>query len=123
MLLAMLAFSGDPVSPRWVQASLVVLGAGFGFFSTPNTHAVMGAVPRKFIGVAAGTLSTMRLTGQALSLGIVLFLFSIYIGRATVTVDNHAAFVTATRIAFSVFACLSFSGIFTSMARGRRAAG
>ena len=39
---------------------LLVLGVGMGIFSSPNTSAVMGCVDRGKLGVASGTLSTMR---------------------------------------------------------------
>ena len=39
-------------------------------FSSPNTSAVMGSVPRPQLGVASGTLATMRFLGQALSIGV-----------------------------------------------------
>jgi hypothetical protein len=67
--LAMLAFLGVSLNIDWVFASVFVLGAGFGFFSSPKTNAVMSSVSRKFYGVASGTLGTMRLTGQAFFLG------------------------------------------------------
>lgn len=116
--LSMLAFLGSPASLPWVFASLFVLGAGFGLFSSPNTNAVMSSVARQFYGVASGTLGTMRLTGQALSLGLVLLIFSLYIGRVEITAANHAAFVQAMKIAFSASAIICFFGIFASAARG-----
>ncbi len=117
--LSMLAFLGTHADLVWVFASLFVLGAGFGLFSSPNINAVMGSVARKFYGVASGTMGTMRLTGQALSMGLVLLLFSLYIGRVQITPANHTLFVQAMRIAFSASAVLSFVGIFASAARGR----
>jgi EmrB/QacA subfamily drug resistance transporter len=47
---------------------LLVLGAGFGLFSSPNSNAVMSAVDRAHYGVGSATLATMRLVGQSLSL-------------------------------------------------------
>lgn len=117
--LAMLAFLGGNANLPWVIASLFVLGAGFGFFSSPNTNAVMSSVARKFYGVASGTLGTMRLTGQALSMGLVLLLFSLYIGKVQITPANYDLFVKTTRIAFAVSAVICFIGIFASAARGK----
>ncbi len=117
--LLMLTFLGSEAHLPWVFASLFVLGAGFGLFSSPNTNAVMSSVDRKFYGVASGTLGTMRLTGQALSQGLVLLLFSLYIGRVAITPATHAAFVQAMKIAFCVSALICFAGIFASAARGR----
>jgi len=49
---------------------LVIVGIGFGLFSSPNTSAVMGSVSQEELGVAAGTLGTMRFMGQSLGLAM-----------------------------------------------------
>jgi MFS family permease len=117
--LAMLIFVGGDVSLGYILASLVVLGIGFGFFSSPNTNAVMGSVERKFYGVASGMLGTMRLTGQTFSLGMAMLLFALYIGRVQITPENYPLFVKSMRTAFIIMAALCFIGIFASIARGR----
>ncbi len=117
--LAMLAFLGRNANLVWIFASLFVLGAGFGLFSSPNTNAVMSSVARKFYGVASGTLGTMRLTGQALSLGLVLLLFSLYIGKVQIVPANYDLFIKTMRVAFGVSAIICFIGIFASAARGK----
>ncbi len=117
--LVMLSFLGSNTSLVLIFASLLVLGVGFGFFSSPNTNAVMSSVERKFYGVASGTLGTMRLTGQAFSLGLVLLLFSVYIGRVQITSAYYPLFLRSMRVAFWISAVLCFFGVFASIARGR----
>jgi EmrB/QacA subfamily drug resistance transporter len=117
--LTMLVFLGSGTGLTYVLASLFVLGLGFGFFTSPNTNAVMSSVDRKFYGVASGTLGTMRLVGQALSLGLVLLLFSLYIGKVQITPESYSLFLKAMKIAFVVSAALCFAGIFASIARGK----
>jgi EmrB/QacA subfamily drug resistance transporter len=117
--LVMLTFLSNVTSLQYILISLVILGLGFGFFSSPNTNAVMGSVERKFYGVASGTLGTMRLTGQALSMGMVLLLFALYIGRVQITPEYYPLFLKSMKIAFSISAALCFAGIFASIARGR----
>jgi len=117
--LIMLIFLGDATSLQYILISLVILGLGFGFFSSPNTNAVMSSVERKFYGVAAGTLGTMRLTGQAFSMGMALLLFTLYIGRVQITPEYYPLFLRSMKIAFSISATLCFAGIFASIARGR----
>jgi EmrB/QacA subfamily drug resistance transporter len=117
--LVMLIFLGTGTGLTFILASLVVLGLGFGFFSSPNVNAIMGSVPAKSYGVAASTLGTMRLTGQALSMGMSLLLFAIYIGKAQITPEYYSLFLKSMRIAFTVSASLCFAGILASIARGR----
>ena len=117
--LIMLVFmnQGSPVG--FLIASLIVLGLGFGLFSSPNMNAIMGSVERKSYGVASGTVGTMRLLGQMFSMGIATLIFAVYIGRIQITPETHDQFLTAARVAFVVFAALCFVGIFASLARGK----
>ena len=39
-------------------------------FSSPNTSAVMGSVPRSQLNVASGFLATMRFAGQGMSIAV-----------------------------------------------------
>jgi MFS family permease len=117
--LVMLAFLNNVTGLPFILASLIVLGLGFGFFSSPNVNAIMGSVERKFYGVASGTLGTMRLTGQAFSMGMALLLFALYIGRVQITPEYYPLFLKSMKVAFSISAGLCFGGIFASIARGR----
>jgi MFS family permease len=117
--LFMLIFVSNGASIGYIVTSLIILGLGFGFFSSPNTNAVMGSVDRKFYGVASGMLGTMRLTGQAFSLGISLLLFAIFIGRVQITPEYYPLFLKSMRVAFIIMAALCFLGIFASIARGK----
>lgn len=49
---------------------LFIIGAGMGLFSSPNTAAIMNAVPAKFRGVASGMRSTFTNAGTMLSMGV-----------------------------------------------------
>jgi EmrB/QacA subfamily drug resistance transporter len=117
--LVMLIFLGSNTGLIYILVSLFVLGLGFGFFTSPNTNAVMSSVDRRFYGVASGTLGTMRLVGQAFSLALVLLIFSIFIGKVQITPEYYTLFIKAMRIAFIISAILCFVGIFASIARGK----
>ena len=108
-----LAFIGLDVPLPRVAAALAALGVGFGLFSSPNTSAVMGSVQRSQYGVASATLATVRMTGQAFSMGIAMLVFALA-GSATGSTS-----LPAVRAAFAVFAALSVLGTFASLARER----
>lgn len=99
--------------------NLALLGLGFALFSSPNTNAIMSAVERKFYGVASSTVALMRLTGQMFSMGIVIVIFSILIGKVEISPENQENFLHSIKIAFILFSILSFGGIFASLARGK----
>jgi len=103
----------------FILASLVVIGIGFAFFSSPNTNAIMSSVVARSYGVASATLATMRQIGMMLSMGIAMLIFAIYIGRVEITPEYYAIFVSSMKVAFITFAILCFCGIFASLARGK----
>jgi len=116
--LAMLIFLTANISLAYVIASLAIGGIGFGLFSSPNTNAVMSSVQNRFYGVASGILSTMRATGQMLSMGIALLLFAVYMGHTQITPQNFTQFLQSARTAFTIFSLLCLGGTFASLVRG-----
>ena len=117
--LLMLSFLGPDTGLWLIIISLIILGVGFAFFSSPNTNAIMSSVENRFYGVAAGTLGTMRYIGQMLSLAVATMLFSIYVGRVQITPEYFPQFLAAFKTAFVVFTVLCFLGVFASLARGK----
>ncbi|MBU0491903.1 MAG: MFS transporter [Chloroflexi bacterium] len=117
LLLLVFVGAGTPLS--FIVFSLALLGLGFALFSSPNTHAVMSAVDKRRYGVASGTLATMRLTGQTLSLGITMLVFALIIGSAQITPTQYEAFVQSMHIILAIMTGLCAVGVFASLVRGR----
>jgi hypothetical protein len=113
------AFLGSGTPLGLIVAGQVLLGAGFGLFSSPNTNAIMGCVERRCYGTASGTVATMRMVGQMFSMGIAMLLLALFVGRVQITPDQHAGLLAAMRVAFAVFAVLCLGGVFASLARGK----
>jgi MFS family permease len=120
--LGLLALVGPATPVAFLVACLVLLGAGFGLFSSPNTNAVMGSVEKRSYGVASATLATMRLVGQMLSMGMASLVLALFVGREAVGLEQAARFVAGMRAAFVLFALLCVAGVFASLARGRSVA-
>ncbi|QQE77521.1 MFS transporter [Alicyclobacillus sp. SO9] len=56
---------------RWLfWLYLFIIGAGMGLFASPNSAAIMNAVPARYRGVASGMRSTFMNAGMMLSLGV-----------------------------------------------------
>jgi uncharacterized protein involved in response to NO len=102
-----------------VIANLLFLGFGLALFVSPNTNAIMSSVDKKFYGVASGTMATMRVIGQTLSMAVVMFMFTLFLGNNQITPEYNGQFIKSARVAFFIFAALSFFGIFVSLTRGR----
>jgi MFS family permease len=103
----------------FLVAILALLGFGFALFSSPNVNAIMSSVDKKFLGVASGTLGTMRLVGQMFSMGIATMIIALYVGRVQITPDQYIQLLMATKTGFVIFALLSGIGIFFSLNRGK----
>jgi EmrB/QacA subfamily drug resistance transporter len=114
-----LIFVAEHTPLGFIIADLIFLGVGYALFSSPNTNAVMSSVERKFYGVASGTLGTMRSVGMMFSMGIVMLIFSIYMGRVQITPEYYPVFLKGIKVAFIIFASLCFVSIFASLVRGK----
>jgi hypothetical protein len=96
----------------------MVLGFGFALFSSPNMNAIMGAVDKKYYGIASGSVGTMRLLGQMLSMGVATLVIALYIGRVRITPDLYPLLISSIKVAFIISACLCAAGIYFSLYRG-----
>lgn len=115
--LIIFAFLNAETSIYVILLSLVLMGIGSGIFSTPNTHAVMNSVKKRYFGVASATVSTMRIIGQTLSMGMVLVIFSVYVGAVQFYPGNYPALLQSINVMFTISAILGFIAIFASLAR------
>jgi EmrB/QacA subfamily drug resistance transporter len=102
----------------FIIATEILVGVGFALFSSPNTNAVMTSVVPRQYGVASGTLASMRLVGMMFSMGLVMLLFSLFIGRVQITPELYPAFLTSMKAAFVLFAVLCAIGTVASYQRG-----
>jgi EmrB/QacA subfamily drug resistance transporter len=110
-----------PGTPLWlVGGELVLIGAGFGIFITPNSTAIMGSVPPRQFGVASGMIGSMRTLGMAVSMTTVTLVFSMLMGGAAITPATLPAFLASMRVGLAAFAVFSCLGVLLSLGRGRR---
>jgi EmrB/QacA subfamily drug resistance transporter len=116
--LFLLSFLSAETPLAFLIGTLILLGLGFAFFSSPNTNAIMSSVTKPYYGVASGTLGTMRLVGQMLSMGIAMVIISLFIGRIMITPDAGTQILLSIRVGFTLFALLCCCGIFFSLVRG-----
>ena len=112
-----------------LAVGLVLAGIGNGLFNSPNTSAVMGAVPPDRRGVAASTRTLLFNTGQLFSMGMSFAILAGVMGSAklsgflagadvTAAASGHAAFAHGLTEAFMVSAVLSVVAAGLSALRG-----
>jgi MFS transporter, DHA2 family, multidrug resistance protein len=56
---------------------MMICGAGFGFFQSPNLKAIMSSAPPERSGGASGIVATSRLVGQATGAALVALCFDV----------------------------------------------
>lgn len=108
-----------PTTPLWIiVGSLMVMGLGYGLFSSPNTNAIMSSVEKRHLAIASGMNATMRSVGQLLSMAIAMFCFAVFIGSETITPPVYPALMTSVTVAFGIFTALCAIGVVASLVRG-----
>jgi EmrB/QacA subfamily drug resistance transporter len=118
--LAGLIFVAPDTSIIFIVLLLFLLGFGFGLFSSPNSNVIMSSVTQKYYGQASATMGTMRLTGQAFSMGIATMALSMSVGNRLITPETHVDFMQSFRITFVIFAALCIAGTYTSSFRVKK---
>ena len=113
--LLFLSFLSGSTTNTYLIASLIILGMGFGIFSSPNTNAIMSSVDHKHLGMASAMVSTMRVTGQMLSMGIAALVVHLFLGNARIGVANITDFIGSARIIFIICSILCVIGVFASL--------
>jgi EmrB/QacA subfamily drug resistance transporter len=118
--LILLCFIRESTPNYLIVLLLLMMGIGFGLFSSPNSNAIMSSVEKRHLGVASAIVGTMRMVGQMMSMGIAMMLISLYIGKQTINPATYPGLLAAMRTGFIIFSILSVFGIFASLARNKK---
>ena len=101
-----------------IFADLILLGTGFALFSSPNMSAIMGAVEKRYYGLASGTVATMRLLGQMFSMALATVVLSLIVGEQPITPEIYGAFLRSIHIVYILSAVFCLFGVYFSWFRG-----
>jgi EmrB/QacA subfamily drug resistance transporter len=117
--LLMLGLLNAHSSISFLIGALVVTGFGFSLFSSPNANAIMSAVEKQHYGSATGSLATMRILGQMMSMALVTLVFAVVIGQVKIEPAVYQNLQQAINFCFFVSASLCIPGFIFSLVRGR----
>jgi hypothetical protein len=109
-----------------VIVNLMVVGFGFGVFSSPNTNAAMSCVSSGDFGVANSIINTMRSVGQVASMAVMTITMHFTIGDALIEEAGVAGIMKTFNTTFIIFAVVCAVGVLFSLNRrkaGREARG
>lgn len=122
--LSRLTVDSGTIDVVWRSA---LVGLGMGCFGSPNSNAMMGAVPREMIGLAAGTQASMRNLGNVVGVAVAgtvatnrqvvheLELAGQGLGGAML---EARSLVLGIQDAFLVASCIALVGVFVASLRG-----
>lgn len=115
--IALIIFSFlNEYQPLYIIAiGMFLQGIGYGLFSSPNTNAIMSSVPKKDTPIASAAVSTMRVIGQTLSLGMLTVIFAIVMGNVPITPENFDLLDLSSKIACFISIILCIIAIFASL--------
>lgn len=95
--------------------AMIFQGIGYGIFSSPNTNSIMGSVPRKFASLASATVSTVRVIGQTISLGMLTVIFAVIMGSVPIIPKYFPLLTQSSQIACIISAVLCIVAILASL--------
>ena len=110
--LYVLSLMNTETSITYIACSLLLIGFGFGLFSTPNNNAIMGGVQVHEVGVASASMNLSRTIGNLFGMSLVNLMVHYYLGNAQFTQEQNPALIQTVEmalnmsLAFVVVACV-----------------
>ena len=109
---------GTATSLYLIGGSLMMLGVGFGLFTTPNNNAALSSINKSALSIGSALLNMARIMGNMFGTALVLVLVSVFIGDKAITPAQYDALLTVIHWALS-FSCLNaLVGAYFSFTRG-----
>jgi len=108
--LFMSLFIGSETAIAMIIILTIVLGLGNALFSSPNTNIFISSVDKKFYGSASAVFATVIFTGQLLSMGIILLVFSDSPGALGGMASQFKYFINSLHLTFTIYLILSILG-------------
>jgi len=114
----------------YVALGLAIMGIGSGLFFSPNASAVMSSTPRGYYGVGSGMMTTLRNTGQVVSIALALAVaaaampqsavFALFLGTSVnISHSVMASYVNGMDGAFRLSIALAAVAALASFVRGK----
>lgn len=112
----------DASEPEHIVLGLVLVGLGFGLFSSPNNNTILSSAPAHKSGLAGGLLALMRNLGMVCGVALATAIFETLNTLATnplATAGGEQPFYPGFRTALVVAASLAVAASLLSLVRAR----
>ena len=108
------------MAPIWtIAAGLVCVGFGFGFFTTPNNSAAMGAIEKSELGTASAAVNLARTIGNLFGMSLMALVIHALIGAQEFTPELSSELLRTMHIWMIIAGCFAMLAATLSFARGR----
>lgn len=113
--LFLMIFLNESTPIYLIGLSLFLQGIGFGLFGSPNTNVIMGSVPPRDIPSASSAVSTVRVVGQTMSMGMLTVIFAIVMGSVKILPEYYPQLIQSSQIAFAIATIFGVVAIIASL--------
>jgi len=103
----------------YIGSSLLLIGIGFGLFSTPNNNAIMGATQAHELGAASASMNLARTIGNLVGMSLVNLMVHYYIGDAQFSAAQNPALIRTVELAVYMSLAFVLAACVISGLRGR----
>lgn len=117
--LYILSLMNTETSITYIVCSLLLIGFGFGLFSTPNNNAIMGGVQVHEVGVASASMSLSRTIGNLFGMSLVNLMVHYYLGNAQFTQEQNPALIQTVEMALNMSLVFVMVACVISALRGK----
>ena len=117
---ALLNLINTTTSTVFISTSLLLVGVGFGLFSTPNNTAIMGAVNSQEVGVASASMNLSRTIGNLFGMSLVNLMVQYHIGDVALSAEQTPAIMNTVSLAFTMSLAFVLIACMVSALRGRQ---
>lgn len=105
----------------YIAVSLMLIGIGFGLFSTPNNNAIMSSAQPHEVGVASASMNLARTIGNLLGMSLVNLMVHYYLGNAQFTQEQTPALIQTITLAINMSLVFVLIACAVSAFRGKSA--
>lgn len=117
--LLVLSLMNTQTSVMHIAGSLLLIGIGFGLFSTPNNNAIMSATKTHEVGVASASMNLSRTIGNLFGMSLVNLMVHFYLGDAQFTQEQNPALIQTVEMALNMSLAFVLVACVISAFRGK----
>lgn len=107
----------DNSSHTFIISALLIMGFGFGLFSTPNSNTALTSVSESQLAMGSALLNLARLIGNMLGMIVATVLLAIFIGKQAIVPEYYDDLLVVLQLAMGIAALSALGSAWFSFSR------